>query len=86
MSGDYLKIIRTCDECGQEFERVNNNQRYCSAECKANMQKKRMAIYAETQKKRNAEKKIKEKMNKMPALIDISAEARKAGMSYGKYE
>ena len=77
MSGDYLKIIRICDECGQEFERVNNNQRYCSAECKANMQKKRMAIYAE--------KKIKKKMNKMPALIDISAEARKAGMSYGKY-
>lgn len=65
------KKIKTCEFCGKEYEAVRSSQKYCSQQCRKEMQKSLGEM-----------KKIK----KTSHIVDTCREARKLGMSYGKYQ
>ena len=75
-------MIRTCEQCGRYFKRVNNAQRYCCAECakEGNLRTRR-----ELQRLRRKRAKEEMQRQKGKTLTDIAEEASKAGMTYGKY-
>jgi predicted nucleic acid-binding Zn ribbon protein len=60
----------TCAICGKKFLWKNSGKKFCSDECKAKYEPPRR------------ERKKEEKGN---SLTEDAAEARKMGMSYGKY-
>lgn len=66
--------IRKCanPDCGAEFEAIPVSRKYCCYECKKIMDRKRWSDRSKKTYKRSA-------------LGEISAEAKKAGMTYGKY-
>lgn len=63
-----------CKNCNKEFKTVNPHAKYCCFECRQEFYKKN------PKPKPVAEKKVKKK-----SLAEINEEARKAGMTYGKY-
>lgn len=76
-----------CPECGQEFVPTRGQQKYCGKGCYTKEQRKRnreyMKKYNANQKAGKKKEKPKQKPNQ--ELVDVAAEARKAGMSYGQY-
>ena len=75
---------RKCVICGKSFGSERYNAKYCSETCK---DKGRQAITKENEriKRERATKARKARKNSQKQLINISAEAKKAGMSYGQY-
>lgn len=78
-----IKYKKICATCGKEFGTWSNNQRYCCEECKRYSRVKNVEAYKEKQEKKKLKYEAEQK--KKHAVIDIAVEARKAGMSYGKY-
>lgn len=78
-----IKYQKTCAVCGKEFGAWNTNQKFCSQNCKHEASLKSGESYREKQREK-AEQQAKE-CKKKQAVVNIAAEARKAGMSYGKY-
>jgi ribosomal protein L20 len=64
--------------CGKEFEKKSNCQKYCSKEC---CHRDMDAEY----RRRGKEKKKIASMRRNVSIVDIDAEARSVGMTYGKY-
>ena len=77
------KYKKKCAWCGNEFVGWNKNQKYCGEECKHKNELKMGEIYRERARlkaeEENAAQKKKEELNRLSAL------AKKAGTSYGKY-
>lgn len=75
-------IVKNCDCCGKEFEARNCRQHYCSESCQKRHynETNRASVIKEMQKKEK-EKRISTQND----IVKIAAEARKCGMSYGKY-
>lgn len=69
--------LKKCEFCGKEFA-ASKKQRYCCVKCRSNRA-------AEIHKMRKAQAKEKEEKAKHNSITAIAAEARKHGMSYGKY-
>ena len=66
---------RKCAYCGETFIVKRSSSRiYCTSECK---KMKNNSVKAENRKEK--------KKKKPPTVRDIAVEARKHGMSYGKY-
>lgn len=69
--------IRSCEYCGKSYEASGRNQKYCSRTCGRQMRNQ--------QKQAEQAEKERLKANRK-GLAGIVAEARAAGMSYGKYQ
>lgn len=69
-----------CLACGKTFVTNKPNQKTCNAECKSIYSK---SIHSKSVKKEKVE--IKEPKSNYEEIVDIAIEARKHGMSYGKY-
>ena len=79
MSGE-----RICAICGKTYVSVQYNAKYCSDECKdEGRRRKNKENRDEKKKDKNAVR--KENANKRKTIVNIAAEAKKAGMSYGLY-
>ena len=79
-----MKETRKCAVCSRRYITTRANKKYCSTKC-ADIGEKRAAKKNSTKqesKKIIAQKKREERRK---AIIDIAAEARKHGMSYGQY-
>lgn len=80
-------MIKTCELCGKQFIPTTKNARYCGEECRIKVKRQRTK---EWQAKRKQEKKEqrKQEFKRLVAkneLKELTIEARKHGMSYGKY-
>lgn len=76
---------RTCKHCGKVFVPKNNKQTYCDPICRIEHNK---AILLNKRKEEGTERSCKpyRKVKKTnQSLRDIDAEAKAAGMTYGKY-
>lgn len=76
-----MNNLRTgiCVICGKRFEYMKGTKVTCSIECKEERQR-------QYSRKRNEELKVNKPPKKINSnLDDIEKEARKLGMSYGKY-
>lgn len=71
---------KECTICKNMFMVYHPNTKYCSMECKAKGDRLADIAYKQKRKEMEAEKK-----KRATAVIDIASEAKKAGMSYGKY-
>ena len=78
-----IKYKKNCTVCGKEFDAYTKNQKFCSPECKKESDRINNQWYR--QKQAEERKKRQEQIKRKKAVADIAAEARKAGMSYGKY-
>lgn len=83
-------MIRICEKCGKQFNSTSNIQRFCTKTCRRSAWKElpyyKEAEKAKEEKKEKEEKKTKQaKKPKGKSLQDLCREARKAGMTYGKY-
>ena len=79
----YIK----CDVCNKDIIAHHHNTKYCP-ECKKNMIKKRQSAAHkkyEEKAKQEYEEKIIRSRNSNARIAAIDAEARKAGLTYGKY-
>ena len=74
MKSEYTKA---CIVCGKNYVTKNMHAKYCSKECYQSLYK---SIYNE---RRETSKKQKKKQGM--SIAEIDAEAKKAGMTYGKY-
>lgn len=72
---------KVCIICGKRYIAYTPNSRYCSDECKEEGNRIIKEMYNDRRVKCYHAKKKKSN----DALIDISAEAKKLGMSYGQY-
>lgn len=70
----YIKKIRKCEFCGNEFRPRNGNQIFCSISCRKKQYNAAAFPQVPKEKKKNEE------------LVKINEEARKLGMSYGQYQ
>ena len=79
-----MKELKKCVICGKSFKSEKYNAKYCSETCK---DKGRRAITKENDriKRERAAKARKARNNSKKPLINIAAEAKGAGMSYGQY-
>lgn len=70
-----------CPVCGEEFEKENGRQVYCSVDC-------RMAAKLEQRRKFFEKKRIKEKKKRTNGEIidEYSREANRRHISYGKLQ
>ena len=79
-----LKICRRygmkCEMCGKEYTRSGNNQRFCRG-CAALRKKNSDREYRETARIR---RRLQPGENRRH-IIEATAKARAAGMSYGQY-
>lgn len=62
-----------CKYCGGYYEQANNNQKYCSADCKKKMNMHTRDKSTVPHTKTNTE------------ITDINIKASKKGISYGQY-
>jgi predicted nucleic acid-binding Zn ribbon protein len=74
-------MVRACRICGKWFDATSKNNTLCSAECREIAKTERSRI---SRRNRNQRKKLK-KTNNAKKIIDLNAEAKAMGMSYGKY-
>ena len=82
----HLDEERECPCCGKIFLPNSGSQKYCSKECS------RIVINqneAEKSRERDRQKKqeeyFKEAKKRRKVLININAEAKKEGLTYGQY-
>ena len=83
MSTYFIK----CDICNKDIITNSRNTKYCP-DCKKNMRKKqRAAAHKKYEEKANQEyeENIIRIRNNNARIAAIAAEARKAGLTYGKY-
>jgi predicted DNA binding CopG/RHH family protein len=83
MSTYFIK----CDVCNKDIITQHHNTKYCP-DCKKNMRKKqRIAAHKKYEEKANQEyeENIIRIRNSNARIAAIEAEARKAGLTYGKY-
>lgn len=71
---------KECEVCKKLFVQKSPNTKYCCMECKAEGRMLANIAWKQRRKEMEAEKK-----KCATAVIDIATEAKKAGMSYGKY-
>lgn len=78
--------IRICECCGRPYEvsKRNQRQKYCSRACNIKMQNRHLKEKRANARKRRAEQEQMKSPRK--GVSEIAAEARAAGMSYGKYQ
>ena len=76
------KVIVNCCVCGNPFAAMNRGKRYCSATCKNAAASERYRIRYRQEKERKNNPQTKKKIK---TLEEWDAEARAAGMSYGRY-
>lgn len=76
---------RNCERCGTPFETNRNAQRFCSVACRDVGKRERQAIYSKRGEEKRREKKRMVMTKENKSLIELSAEARNAGMTYGQY-
>ena len=69
------EIEKECLYCGKLFKQMGHKQKYCSMECRKEMTKS-------NERRKAMEKKPKKKVS---TLKEVTMEARKHGMTYGKY-
>lgn len=70
----------TCEQCGLEFTRTGQNQRFCS-DCAAE-RKKHSDSYC--MRKSRMKPRLQPGENRK-LIVETAAKARAAGMSYGEY-
>lgn len=75
----HVNGSRKCEICGEIFNRISYNQRYCGEKCK------REASILRSREKRRTEKLNVQTKTKHDTLSEVAARARAAGMSYGQY-
>ena len=75
----HVNGSRKCEICGEVFNRISYNQRYCGEKCK------REANILRSREKRRAEKLNAQTKTKHDTLSEVAAMARAAGMTYGQY-
>ena len=76
--------MRNCKICGKLFVPKCNNHFYCSKECRKEGDRLTHKAYRERHKGEKKAK-IKRRFILDKALVNISNEARKHGMTYGQY-
>ena len=75
----HVNGSRKCEICGEVFNRISYNQRYCGEKCK------REANILRSREKRRTEKLNAQTKTKQETLSEVAARARAAGMTYGQY-
>lgn len=75
-------IARKCDCCGKAFNARNTLQHYCCAKCQ--QEHYRATNRASVMKKLKQQQQEKF-VSTCSSIVEIAAEARKLGLSYGKY-
>ena len=75
----HVNGSRKCEICGEVFNRISYNQRYCGEKCK------REANILRSREKRRTEKLNAQTKTKHETLSEVAARARDAGMTYGQY-
>ena len=75
-------VIVSCCVCGNPFAAMNRGKRYCSVTCQnfAASERARIKYQKEKERKSRPQPQKKEK-----TIEEWNAEARAAGMSYGRY-
>ena len=73
-------VEKECAICRKKFVSYHPNTKYCSEGCKTEGNRLINASYEIRQKEKALEKK-----KHATALADVAVEARKAGMTYGRY-
>ena len=84
-----------CELCGKMFMPKNNMAKYCGEDCRRKAAYERIKVYREENREKFAgyreearsqrKRKKDEKKKSMHSIDKIAADARAAGMSYGKY-
>ncbi len=78
------QITKICDVCGTQFVTNRPHQVSCSYECAKIRCRRRQAENRRKNKIENQNR--KERQTHTKQLVDDAVEARKLGMSYGKYK
>ncbi len=70
--------IRVCEHCGKKYNTTRKTQRYCCEDCR-----KKHRDYSGKKKTVRRKKAVKGVNSE---LVNDAVEARKRGMSYGRYQ
>lgn len=70
---------RKCEICGEGFNRISYNQRYCCEKCK------REANILRSREKRRTEKLNAQTKPKHDTLSEVARKANAMGLTYGQY-
>ena len=82
----HLDEERECPCCGKLFLPKSGPQKYCSKECgRIALNKKSAEKSREDRFHKEQEKYLKEAKKRRKVLININAEAKKEGLTYGQY-
>lgn len=73
-------MIHECKICGKLFTATSKNNTLCSSECR---EISRVELARISKRERQRRKKMK--TNNAKKIIDMNAEAKALGMSYGRY-
>lgn len=78
----HVNGIRKCEICGEVFNRISYNQRYCGEACKREAKILYCRDKRQTEKlnKLNAQTKIKH-----DTLSEVARKANAMGLTYGQY-
>ena len=74
-----MEYNKNCEICGKEFIGRRSTARYCSAACRELGKKETHKIWCKTNKKKKTEA-------AGTPIWQINEEARKLGLTYGKYK
>lgn len=79
-----MNETRKCAVCSRRYIATRANKKYCSSEC-FDIGEKRAAKkrYSKQESKKAIAKKKKEEQRQ--AIVNVAAEAKKHGLSYGQY-
>lgn len=83
---NHLTEQRECKHCGKLFWPNSGHQKYCSKECcdkEAKIRDDRNRAQSEQNKK--IREYLKESNKRRKVLVNINAEAKKEGLTYGQY-
>lgn len=75
----HVNGSRKCEICGEVFNRISYNQRYCGEKCK------REANILRSREKRRTEKLNAQKKTKHDTLSEVARKANAMGLTYGQY-
>lgn len=84
-------MVTKCEVCGKDFETTKGNKKYCGRECAETAQAQKQREWKFMQKKegyfRDKTERVKAEQRKVNAqrIVEIDKQARKLGMSYGRY-
>lgn len=75
----HVNGSRKCEICGEVFNRISYNQRYCGEKCK------REANILRSREKRRTEKLNAQTKTKHDTLSEVARKANAMGLTYGQY-